>query len=368
MRAQYVQIRSAVALIPIALLLSACAPDPAAPANDDAPSISAAKASPTSDMSVTGATPDSATQDTTLDVIINGSGFVSGTAANWSLAGVQDPAQVRTNSTRYVNSRQLVANITISSSAAVAKWDIVVTAAGKKGGIGTEAFAVKAHGQPRIETKANLVWEDSVNVAAPGQPAVWQKALLTGDYRNLYGSPISNGTSGEYQHAFCGSFAYMQVPPNGSYPEAALNFDTDFAYAPATMDGPCGGERYYQVFFSGRSNPSTHVTPQHFALQLGTLAVGQSLFEEVHFGVQLSNCAPLRYDDAYPPSNNARVTRLTDTLTTEGPRRRWRVESQGSHRAMCTVNTNKGVKTIASYYLPFAYTITEIMAPFPSYP
>ena len=135
MRAHFAHVR-------FAALMSACAPDPAAPANDDALSISAAKAAPTTDMSVSGATPDSATQDTTLDVVINGSGFVAGTAANWALAGVQDPAQVRTNSTRYVNSRQLVANITISASATAAKWDIVVTAAGKKGGIGTEAFAV----------------------------------------------------------------------------------------------------------------------------------------------------------------------------------------------------------------------------------
>jgi hypothetical protein len=95
-------------------------------------------------MTVTAATPDSATQDTTLDVTISGSGFVTGTAAAWSLGGVQDPLQVRTNSTRFVNSRQLVANISISSSAVVAKWDVVLTAAGKKGGIGSEAFAIKS--------------------------------------------------------------------------------------------------------------------------------------------------------------------------------------------------------------------------------
>lgn len=369
MSTQQNQVKASVStfLLASALALLACTGEPSSPAPRGL-TVSQSRAAPTTDMTVSGATPDSATQDTTLDVVINGSGFVAGTQANWSLAGVQDPAQVKTNSTRYVSSRQLVANITISVSATPAKWDIVVTAAGKKGGIGTESFTVKVRGQPRIQTKANLVWEDSVNVAAPGQPPVWQKALLTGDYRNLYGAPTSNGTSGEFQHGFCGSYAYMQAQPNGSYPEAALNFDTDFAYDPASMDGPCGGERYYQVFFSGRGSPSTHVTPQHYALQLGTLAVGQSLNEEVHFGIQLSNCAPLRYDAAYPPSSNARVTRLTDTVTASGTQRRWRVESQGNHIAMCTVNTNKGVKAIASFYLPFAFTITEIMAPFPSYP
>jgi hypothetical protein len=358
------QSRFALAL---AVCIAACSREPSSP-SDLQLDVSAAKGTTTSDMTVSSATPDSATQDTTLDVVINGSGFVAGTVATWALAGVQDPTQVRTNSTRYVSSRQLVANITIAASATPAKWDIAVTAAGKKGGIGTETFTVKVRGQPRIQTKANVVWEDSVNVAAPGQPAVWQKALLTGDYRNLYGAPISNGTSGEYQHGFCGTFVYMQVQPNGSYPEAALNLDTDAGYDPVSMDGPCGGERYYQVFFSGRGSTATRVTPQHYARLLGTLAVGQTLSEEVHFGIQLPNCAPLRYDSTYPPSTNALVTRLTDTVTTDGPRRRWRVESQGSHIAMCTVNTNKGVKTIASYYLPFAYTIIEVMAPFPSYP
>src|SRR5678815_2682915 len=114
MRSRSAQLRRCAGLLlPVALWISACAPDPAAPASDPGLEISAGKAPSTTDMSVSGATPDSATQDTTLDVVINGSGFVSGTAANWALSGVQDPAQVRTNSTRYVSSRQLVANITI---------------------------------------------------------------------------------------------------------------------------------------------------------------------------------------------------------------------------------------------------------------
>jgi hypothetical protein len=127
-----------------ALALAACSGDVSAPglAGKDL-NVAAARATSTTDMSVASTSPDSATQDTTLDVVINGSGFVSGTTATWALAGVADPAQVKTNSTRYVSSRQLVANLTISPSATVAKWDVVVTAAGKKGGIGSEMFTVK---------------------------------------------------------------------------------------------------------------------------------------------------------------------------------------------------------------------------------
>jgi hypothetical protein len=124
--------------------LTACGPELTMPVAKSASEVRTAKAAATTDMTVSAATPDSATQDTTLDVTISGSGFVAGTAAAWSLGGVQDPLQVRTNSTRFVSSRQLVANITISSSASVAKWDVVVSAAGKKGGIGSEAFAIKS--------------------------------------------------------------------------------------------------------------------------------------------------------------------------------------------------------------------------------
>ena len=132
-----------VCLIVAAALAGGCSGDLS---SSSAPNlrVANAQATTTSSMSVSSTSPDSATQDTTLDVVINGSGFVSGTSAYWALAGVQDPTQVSTNSTRYVSSRRLVANITISKSATVAKWDVVV-AAGTKGGIGTEAFAIKPH-------------------------------------------------------------------------------------------------------------------------------------------------------------------------------------------------------------------------------
>jgi len=349
----------------VATCISACTREPSSPA-DLGLDISAAKGSTTSDMTVSSATPDSATQDTTLDVVINGSGFVSGTSANWALAGVQDPAQVRTNSTRYVSSRQLVANITISASATAAKWDIAVTAAGKKGGIGTETFTVKVRGNVDTYPRANVVWEDSVNVAAPGQPERWEPALITGDYRTKTGTPITMGKSGEYQETFCGSSGLLRTKAmdDTAY---ALNFDPDFFWTSA-MEGPCGGKRYYQFYFSGRGAAPLRYGPQHYALKLATLAVGQSFSEEVHFGIQQTNCAPLRFDSTYPPSTNALVTRLPDSVTSSGPVRRWRVQSQGNHIAMCTTGINKPIKPIASFYMPFAYVITEVTYPWPSYP
>jgi hypothetical protein len=357
----------AITLLAVAgAFVLACSEHPAAP-DGTALRVSGARSAST-DMTVASVSPDSATQDTTLDVVINGSGFVSGTVATWALQGVADPSQVRTNSTRYITSKKLIANITISTSATVGKWDVIV-AASSKGGIGTEMFTIKLHGNVDTSPKANLVWEENVNVAPPGQSAVWQPALLTGDYRARDGSPLTNGKSGEYQGMFCGSDSYMETQDKG-VTQTAMNFDPDHSYDPATMDGACGGKRYYQFYLSGRGAAPLLAGPQHYALHLGDLAVGQSLLEEVHFGVQQTNCGTLRFDDGYPPASNARVTRLTDSSTTSGPLKRWLVESQGTHRAMCTIFANGGKvqSTGVSYYLPFAFTVTEIVYPFPHYP
>jgi hypothetical protein len=65
-----------------------------------------------------------------------------GATAEWSLAGVANPAKVRTNNTRFVSSSELVANITISADADLALWDIAVMVTGGKKGVGTEMFEV----------------------------------------------------------------------------------------------------------------------------------------------------------------------------------------------------------------------------------
>jgi hypothetical protein len=79
--------------------------------------------------------------DTTLDVQVSGTGFEPGSRADWLLGGSSDP-RVRTNSTRFVSSTALVANITISLDAPASAYDIAVTTAAGKKGIGTELFTV----------------------------------------------------------------------------------------------------------------------------------------------------------------------------------------------------------------------------------
>jgi len=345
-------------LLPLALCIGACTPDPSAP-EDRVLDISAAKGATTTDMSVASAKPDSATQDTTLDVVINGSGFVSGTTASWALAGVQDPAQVRTNSTRYVNSRQLIANITISASATVAKWDIVVTAAGKKGGIGTEAFAIKPKPNADTNSRMNYVLATQVDVSPAGSPANLQPAGIIGDGRLRDGSSAAGGDS-EYQGNFCGTVAwvYSMPDPNGSPGTGMLRFQ------PGYGTNPCGDKRYYLMNLDG---VWTRVDPLSRVPDVYWMSVGQTILSVEGFGIDLPDCQVLKFDPAVG-GDNVSVTRL-DAGT--GPRR-WLLRSHGAHMAACTVLRVKGpngwIPTGKKYYLPFAITITEVPYPSPTYP
>lgn len=99
--------------------------------------------------SVRSTDPDTGLRNTTLDVRVLGSGFDNGSKAVWALAGDTAFAttKVTVNSTRFVKTGELVANITIAADAPLAFFDVVViTLAGKKG-IGIEKFAVKENGQ-----------------------------------------------------------------------------------------------------------------------------------------------------------------------------------------------------------------------------
>jgi probable HAF family extracellular repeat protein len=126
-------------------LLAGCAGQPtdvSGNAVGDARVPSAAKAG--AGLSVTSVSPDSVTQDTTLDIHVLGSGFDASAQAQFLLSGQPDP-RVRTNSTRFVKSTEVVANVTVAIDATPARYDAQVTllASGKKG-IGTELLTVLA--------------------------------------------------------------------------------------------------------------------------------------------------------------------------------------------------------------------------------
>ena len=110
-----------------------------------------------SGVTVTATEPDSATQDTTLDVVVTGSNFEPGSAAQWAISGVA-ASRVHTNSTRFVSSKRLIANITIAADADPVLYDVLVTTPGGKKGIGTELFAIK---QRATDTPVTVLFRDA---------------------------------------------------------------------------------------------------------------------------------------------------------------------------------------------------------------
>jgi probable HAF family extracellular repeat protein len=121
------------------VILAACVADPGAPV---APGLTPAFGKTAGGgPAVSSTLPASGDQAQTLDVHVFGSGFAPGATAQWALRGAVDPSKVRTNSTTYVSSTELIANITIASDATIAYWDVQVMAGGKTG-VGTEMFEV----------------------------------------------------------------------------------------------------------------------------------------------------------------------------------------------------------------------------------
>lgn len=98
-------------------------------------------------VQVTAADPAAAAQGTiNLNVKVTGKGFKNGAKAKWFITGTTDPGGVQVNSTAFVNSGELTANITIADTAIIANFDIQILNSDGRGGKGTELFAVIAKG------------------------------------------------------------------------------------------------------------------------------------------------------------------------------------------------------------------------------
>lgn len=94
---------------------------------------------------VTATVPNTAPQDTTLDVQVSGSGFDRGSRVDLGLnceISCTLSEKVKTNSTRFVNNTTLVANITIAADAQPDLYDVQVTTTKGKRGIGIELFEI----------------------------------------------------------------------------------------------------------------------------------------------------------------------------------------------------------------------------------
>jgi hypothetical protein len=94
-------------------------------------------------LQVNSASPNAAAQGTiNLDVAIGGSGFKHGAKSQWFVSGTTNPGGVTVNSTTFVNSNQLTANITVADTATITSFDVLVQNTDGRTGKGTGLFSV----------------------------------------------------------------------------------------------------------------------------------------------------------------------------------------------------------------------------------
>ncbi len=173
-------------------------------------------------LTVSATNPSFADRGTTVDVHVIGKGFVAGAQATWLLHGVANSAKVRTNSTTYISSTDVVANITVSSDADLALWDVQI-AAGGKNGVGTEVSAITAGNVAATEFISN---DPAYNLRGDGS-----YLEISGESRYLVGEcGISStfysgpGGSGDVTMTIGANgkcvrhirFAYAAINPDGS--------------------------------------------------------------------------------------------------------------------------------------------------------
>jgi hypothetical protein len=102
----------------------------------------------------------------TMSVRVLGSGYNNGSKVSFGIGGVPS-AKVTTNSTTFVSSTELVANITIAADADLDSYDvIVITSEGKKG-IGTEIFLI-AYAVADLGTVNNATSSTAYDVTQDG--------------------------------------------------------------------------------------------------------------------------------------------------------------------------------------------------------
>jgi hypothetical protein len=141
-------------------------------------------------VQVTAADPASTAQGTiNLNVKVTGKGFKNGAKAKWFVTGTTDPGGVTVNSTTFVNSGELTANITVADSAVVANFDIQVLNSDGRGGKGTELFAITAKGQ--LPSCGTDVINLSVSVYKYTDATNTTTYNLWPDKTNADGSPVS---------------------------------------------------------------------------------------------------------------------------------------------------------------------------------
>lgn len=155
------------------------------------------------DIQVTSADPPEMEQAQTIDVLIKGNGFDSSAAAKFFLSGTRKTGGVTVNSTTFIDSQTLRANVTAAADAVIASYDIEVQSTQGRRGKGIELFAVQqSSGPPQTRVRAtfrNSAMNPTDRVLSDGkQPCGYHyvdkdDADCSADLAEKVGSYVSSG-------------------------------------------------------------------------------------------------------------------------------------------------------------------------------
>jgi hypothetical protein len=342
-------------------LLAACA--------DPAPRVSgiAAFAAGGGDPAVTATDPDTATQGTTLDVVVSGSNFDAGSVAQWAINGVPS-VKVRTNSTRFVNSRRVVANITIASDADPTLYDVLVTTGGGKKGIGTELFTVKGSNGPVtyparvsiLDAPTNALVSDG-KASVPTEPAGSYDDNVCG-VQALINGPNSGGDS-YLQFRPYNRLASSLKGPAGRRCQQRDSLRSAFVRLSDTtrarLAGAPTGETTLGAlgYVAGERRDTLGLTRVHYLL---SVPVGAT--QPRHGGLNLAFClapdgtgSPFRFaSDLGPGSDSLLITRTSPT--------HWVVETQPypNNKGWCEHHTSDGSIVTLLIHVDFRLEIDNL--------
>ena len=179
---------------------------------------------PAPPVTVTAATPSSTTQGTTsLDVVVDGSGFDSTAQAEFFVSSTTDPGGISVRKTVFKSSKQVVATIDVADTAVVTNFDIQIKLDSGRKGKGTTLFAVKQ----------KVVSVDPCSSASPdyatnwaGFPAfayvVFDSKTYTHEVRIASLNGVCSKRVGDTQPARGGSPSFVRAA-DGSYVLAYYN-------------------------------------------------------------------------------------------------------------------------------------------------
>ena len=167
--------RAAAALL-LGLFVSQCDTDTPTAPQLRGPEAAAGGPQPTVRSTVPSASP----RDTSISVLVQGSGFDQGSRAVWALNG--DTTAIRTRihvtTTTFVSSKELVADLTIGADAPLDLYDVqVLTSSGKKG-IGIERFEVTVNATALPSLSAQGGGANAINDAGTVVGSSWDNDRL----------------------------------------------------------------------------------------------------------------------------------------------------------------------------------------------